>query len=163
MRISSLQCRVMKIAVSFVVGGIVIDLASSPQAQEGQIRSCGRPRRAKRKSSCVACWARWTGSVYSSIGLLASCARDARIDRYGRRTVIARGCSRRRGKGWRSALPGPYRSMRASRAHEARKPIEEYVEPVHLAQQATHELLPSARRGLPRLRICPSCACGDDA
>ena len=31
MRIGSLQCRVMKIAVSFVVGAIVIDLASSPQ------------------------------------------------------------------------------------------------------------------------------------
>ena len=63
MRISSLQCRVMKIAVSLVVGAIVIDLASSPQAQEGQIRSCGRPRRAEGMSSCVACWARWTGSI----------------------------------------------------------------------------------------------------
>ena len=38
MLISSLQCRVMKIAVSFVVGGIVIDLASSPQTHEEQMR-----------------------------------------------------------------------------------------------------------------------------
>ena len=62
-----------------------------------------------------------------------------------------------------SSLIGRCWSKGASLAHEPTKAIKEAVDAVHLAHRTAHELPPFARRGLPQLRACSSCACDDDA
>ena len=52
---------------------------------------------------------------------------------------------------------------RAGAAHESTEAMKAIVDALHLAHRAAHELSLLARRGLPQLRVCSSCACDDDA